>query len=391
MLGIVALSMTALLAAPTSQPASHSNTIQNQLSVEDAYFVESPWAVVGDPGNRGIYPEEQQEGTHSGIGAVNYTYRISKLEVNCRQYYEFIIAYAPFYFEDYPENFVATETFTGELMYLTQEASGIWTSRHWGVPTAMGWEYAARYVNWLHNGRINERWAFETGVFDTSTFAPLPDGTYAVEEFHSPNARFWLPTIDEWTKAAYWDPNKWDQYADQMGSYWLYPNMTDVSLIPLLLPRDGGQRNGGYLFPFPRDVGNFPNEKSPWGVLDMAGGVSEWTEYLQDNFTFHSRGHMGSSFYHLVYNEPPDPLFTDKDRLSQSAASLTYWATLAGMRVVTTEFHPADMDRNGLVNTLDLFEYAQLYMGGDGVADYNNDGELSPVDIQIFVGLMSIR
>lgn len=384
MLGIVALSMTALLAAPTSQPASHSNTIQNQLSVEDACFVESPWAVVGDPGNRATYPEEVIVGFLSDIGSVDYTFRMSKLEVSCREYYEFMLAYAPYYFEDHPEVFSASAAFTGELFYLTRDASGIWTSRHWDIPVPMAWEYAARYVNWLHNGKIIERWAFETGVFDTSTFAPLPDGTYAVQQYHSPHARFWLPTVDEWTKAAYWDPHKWDQYADQMGSYWLYPNMTDVSLIPLLLPRDGGQRNGGYLFPFPRDVGNFPNKKSPWGVLDMAGGVSEWTESLQDNTTsFHARNMFGFSFF----STREDEIY---DRLSIINGSLTHWPD-NGIRVVTTEFHPADMDRNGLVNTLDLFEYAQLYMGGDGAADYNNDGELSPVDIQIFIGLMSRR
>ena len=54
---------------------------------------------------------------------------------------------------------------------------------------------AMRFVNWLQNGQGSG--GTETGVYTIS------DG---ISETRNPSASFWLPSENEWYKAAYYDP-----------------------------------------------------------------------------------------------------------------------------------------------------------------------------------------
>ncbi len=55
---------------------------------------------------------------------------------------------------------------------------------------------AMRFTNWLHNGQ---------GSGDTESGAyTIGSGT---DEVRSANAKYWIPSEDEWYKAAYYDPN----------------------------------------------------------------------------------------------------------------------------------------------------------------------------------------
>jgi len=164
----------------------------------------------------------------------------------------------------------------------------------------MSWEYAARYVNWLHNGKSNEPAAFENGVYDTSTFTQNPDGSWNHQAAHNPDAKFWLPTYDEWTKAAYWDPAK----ENGEGGYWFFPNSSDADSRPGLLPGEGGERNAGDGPLFPLDVGSFADTQSPWGLLDMMGGESEWTETAFRLDHLDQRAAGGSAWYSDQYDFP---------------------------------------------------------------------------------------
>ena len=74
-----------------------------------------------------------------------------------------------------------------------------------------------RLCNWLHNNCL-------FGRQDEKT---TENGAYALCEnlvAHSPEAMFWIPTDNEWYKAAYYDHIKDGPY--QQG-YWKYPNRTN--------------------------------------------------------------------------------------------------------------------------------------------------------------------
>src|SRR5690606_29529858 len=119
------------------------------------------WVTVGAPGNRPTTPDETPWWGDRPLGAVDYKFRIATKEVTVDQWFEFVKAYAP-YHEGTPD----TPRFLGRSVRWTG-VPGEYTI----VPgtgqfaTRASFHYAARYVNWLHNGKGTEREAFESGVY----------------------------------------------------------------------------------------------------------------------------------------------------------------------------------------------------------------------------------
>ena len=226
------------------------------------------WCHVGSAGNRAATAQEAP--IMPGIGSVGYEFNMSQVPVTVGQYWEFVEAYLPHY-----ESPGANFDFTGNWIHIDLQGNVFPPEQQWlNRPARPSFEYAARYVNWLHNGKVNESWAFESGVYDTSTFTGNSDGTYNHVAAPAAGATVWIPTIDEWTKAFHYDPSK--NGGGEEG-YWLYPHSSDIAPIPGL-PGEGGETDAGspdFLFLF-QDVGSYPNAASPWGLLDASGGEREW-------------------------------------------------------------------------------------------------------------------
>ncbi len=231
------------------------------------------FAKIGHPGNRDTIPSEVPLRPWLEVGRVDYVYRISTTEVNATQWLEFVEAYAP-YWTGSPSDpsFTSWYIYPGAGQYVIQPGA-----EHW--PVQVSWESAARYSNWLHNGKGSGQEAFENGAYDTSTFTIDPQtGNYNHQRTHNPDATFWLPTWDEWVKAVHYDPNR---YGAGVEGYWQYPNASDTWLISGL-PVNGGETNAGPALitagVWGMDVGSYPYVIAPWGLLDSSGGWSEWTE-----------------------------------------------------------------------------------------------------------------
>ncbi len=233
------------------------------------------WATITHAGNRAANATEAPFllGAPSP-GRVDYEYRIATKEVTVGQWYEFVQAYAPFYHGDRSD-----PSLTGLDIYPTsldpQQPAGfrIVTGRE-NRPATMSWQFAARYANWLHNDKAMTAAAFETGAYDA---AGLP-GTPNVFPRRLPGARFWIPSVDEWTKAVYFDP---DRYGTDQPGYWMYALGSDRPGIPG--PPGVGQTAAGYSLAGSTslDVGSYPESLTPWGLLDASGGVQEWTDSSQ--------------------------------------------------------------------------------------------------------------
>lgn len=78
----------------------------------------------------------------------------------------------------------------------------------------VSWFDAARFCNWLHNGQ---------GSGSTGTGAYTLTGAMSGIVLRNSDARFWIPTEDEWYKSAYYDPTK-----GGTGGYWLDPTRSDT-------------------------------------------------------------------------------------------------------------------------------------------------------------------
>jgi hypothetical protein len=231
------------------------------------------WVTVRAPGNAAYFGQDPG-GDVTGRGGVNYNYRIMRTQVDYTDWMEFANAYRPYSKGIGRPQFEGVWGFwdSNEGRYRTPDFA-----QNWG--TEVGWEYAARYANWLHNGKVNEQWAFENGAYDTSTFTLNDDGSSNYQQTRNPDARFWLPTLDEYLKASYYDPDK-----NGVGGWWTRPNGTDNDLF-MALPEDGGETygfigtlNGGFGWPGGWDLGQYPETETPWGMLDVSATTREFTE-----------------------------------------------------------------------------------------------------------------
>ncbi|MGD9691451.1 MAG: hypothetical protein AB7G17_01265 [Phycisphaerales bacterium] len=197
-------------------------------------------------------------------------------EVSASQWIDFVRAYAPY---------VGAEFFSGTFVPGSIQFSGFSTQgvpQYFVVPgyenvaVSVGWRYAARYVNWLHNDRALTREAFENGAYDATTFSTNPDGTFNDQLTHNADARYWIPTLDEWVKAVHYDP---DRYGPGQEGYWMFPYAQAEQLISGYPGEPGAQTSSGIVDLYGSiDIGAYPDSTGVWGLLDASGGLPEWTE-----------------------------------------------------------------------------------------------------------------
>jgi formylglycine-generating enzyme required for sulfatase activity len=246
-----------------------------------------------------------------GKGAVPYNFRIGKFEVNNNQYAAFLNAVAA----DDPHDLYSTNMSFN--IHGGIERSGSPGDYSYTVKPGMDHQPvvwvdfydALRFCNWLHNGQ-------PAGSQDATT---TEDGAYsltpevlATENVpRNPGARFWLPSDDEWYKAAYYQPFA---AGGDPSDYWLYPTRSND--VPFSEPPPGGVNSVNACCETGRmatDVGAYVNSPGPYGTFDQAGNVQEWTEWTNE-FDFHNRRVRGGSWsYNEFYSKSTDFEFDTTD------------------------------------------------------------------------------
>ncbi|MFN5945006.1 MAG: SUMF1/EgtB/PvdO family nonheme iron enzyme [Phycisphaerae bacterium] len=260
------------------------------------------FVTVGAPGNADASPQDFPLLDLRGvgpIGRVDYEFRIMRTEVTTSQWLEFVEAYTPFYSGTFPQA-VNDWGLQGLNLYSAtgNDADPQWfmfpgSDRH---AADVSWVHATRFCNWLHNGKVNAAWAFETGAYDTSTYVDQGAGVWTGQGQRSPDARFWIPSLDEWTKAMFYDPNK---FGPGVGGYNAYPTGSDIAPVSGL-PGTPNATTSVNLGPDRFNVGSYPSAASPWGLLDGSGGLREmveWDGLPPGQLGGMSRGTSNSSFF----------------------------------------------------------------------------------------------
>ena len=260
------------------------------------------FVTIRDPGNVG-YNRQDPIGFATGRGSVDYEYRIGRLEVTTQQWLGFVNAMHTS--GEISDQFFAIPFYWGAEVDPNYSGPGQKFRLQSGNPNAgmlpvqsIDWYAAAYFCNWLNNGQPDSFSEIQTGAYDTNTWRLDNQGQLSIADPHLPEAKYWIPTFDEWQKAAYYDPEK-----DGDGGWWLYPNSSDALQTPGI-PGVGETSAGldiGDAAAFQIPLGSYFNQQSPWGLLDVSGGASEWTEdYLRpDLTTFRVIGgsRAGSQFY----------------------------------------------------------------------------------------------
>ncbi len=239
----------------------------------------------------------------TGRGSVPYVYRIEKTEITTAQWVRFYNAFsarpdpAPISLIGHPVWWGASidPSYHGPgTRYIAPGVAG-------QLPVAgIDWRTAARFCNWLCNNKSTDYSALDHGAYDTSTFGYDAQGRFTDQVAHTPGAQYWIPTLDEWIKAAHFDPN---YNGAGQGGWWTYPISSNTA--PIYGPPPGfpngsaaNQANSGFAIgqggQWSIPTGSYPNAASPWGLLDAAGGVREWTESIYENSVSLSRVLDGS-------------------------------------------------------------------------------------------------
>jgi formylglycine-generating enzyme required for sulfatase activity len=265
----------------------------------------------------------------TGRGRVDHEYRISRLELTTSQYLEFVNAAAAHNSLDlgwalwWGAEIDPTAPTIRYRLINTPDAGQ-------RQVTNITWREAAMYCNWLHNHKSADHDAILNGAYDTSTFGQGPDGLSFTDQLtHHPDARFWIPTYDEWMKAAYYDPNR---NGPGQGGWWLYGNASDIPLVPGL--PGAGTTNAGLILQDAQQrdmiVGAYQTVQSPWGLLDVSGGASEWTEESQLFPNEGNRTRIAKGAY------AGDLAYVAQDAAWGAYAYWPYFSSTTGLRIASS-------------------------------------------------------
>ena len=231
------------------------------------------FVAVGSPNNPAYHGPDVNNAV-TGRGAVPWQYKIGQTEVTTGQWMEF---YNTFYGRapglNTPASWGAVATGNPNVPFRlsTQPSASLWPV------SGVTWRTSAMFCNWLHNDKRTDIGAIQNGAYDISTFGNVGN-VFTDQRQHNPDARYWIPTLDEWLKAAYYDPNYGGQNVG--GWWWKSVNGTNTDLV--YGPPGQGQANTGFMLPNGGEsqipLGAYPGTRSPWGMLDAAGATREFTE-----------------------------------------------------------------------------------------------------------------
>lgn len=237
-----------------------------------ALGVSIPTVLVGDAGN----PTDPT----TGYGAVNYAYRIGTTEVTNAQYAAFLNSTASIsdghglYSVSMTTNVFGGINRSGSLGAFVYAAKPGMENKPVNFVDAYD---AMRFANWLNNGQ---------GAGSTETGAYTFENAIPEQVVRNAGASWFIPSIDEWYKAAYYQP------ADAGGdtdNYWLYATRSnDVPIRAFVNDPSLNIANPGPNVANYNDGVNFltsvgtagPLSESYYGTSDQAGNVAEWMDTI---------------------------------------------------------------------------------------------------------------
>jgi formylglycine-generating enzyme len=240
------LGMIAIFAATAAIEHIQADTFGNGANTFDIEFV-----TIGDLGNA-----TDTTGNPNPVGSVPYAYRIGKFEIS--------------------ELMIDKANLLGGLG-ITKDSRGPDKPA-----TSTSWNEAARFVNWLNTstGSVPAyKFALQPGNVGYSANVNIELWTIN-DAGYDPNnlyrnrlARYFLPSVDEWYKAAYYDPTS--------GVYYDYPTGSDLAPTAVA----SGSVTGTAVYTGaslgPADI-TLAGGLSPYGTMGQGGNVRELEETDSD-------------------------------------------------------------------------------------------------------------
>lgn len=138
----------------------------------------------------------------------------------------------------------------------------------------VSWNEAAQFANWMTTKYGGGKPYYKddgSGKMSIPTEGGNPISHYDWAVTKGKSTTYFIPTEDEWYKAAYYDPDKGDR-----GGYWNDPTGSDA----LPSPTAGGTRKNTAVFYFQKQPCRCDNAGclSPYGTMAQGGNVLEMSE-----------------------------------------------------------------------------------------------------------------
>jgi len=237
------------------------------------------WKTVGSIGNAA--------NPTTGLGRVTENFKISAYETTISQYADFLngsYAGKQGLYGVYNTNIGATNNLNppdGVGITRTGSAGSYTYSVRTGFADRpvnnVSWFSAARFVNWYANEKSTTATATETGTY--TLVGGQTSGSVAAR---NAGAKIFLPSADEWTKAAFYSPatqsyTKWPTQSDTIPTATL--PTADEQITAANTANYRPQTGGGT--PKMTNIGTYVNTTSTYGLFDMAGNVTEMTDTAQ--------------------------------------------------------------------------------------------------------------
>ncbi|MFO0915252.1 MAG: SUMF1/EgtB/PvdO family nonheme iron enzyme [Pirellulales bacterium] len=353
----LALFLTALCTPPTLL-AETFGTGANQFTID--------FVTVGNPGNAA-----DTTGTPNPAGSVPYVYRMGKYEIS--------------------RDMVIKANSQGELGITLADMTAFGGNGTNRPAAGISWNEAVRFVNWLNTSQGFEPAYKVSSQPDDVGYSANTDillwqtgdlGYNAANPFRNTLARYFLPSVDEWYKAAYYDPNA----NGGAGGYWFYPIGSDTTPTAV----SGGTAPDAAVYKQllaqgPADVNN-AGSPSPYGVMGMGGNVWEWEEtevdLVNDNGASF-RGLRGGSW-------TTGPFGLQASNRGGDAPSFEF--NIIGFRVASLPvFVCGDFDKDLDVDSADLVDFLSAWTGEGGTGatpdrgDCDVDGDVDSADMLTFL------
>ncbi len=279
----------------------------------------------------------------TGLGAVAYPYYIGTYEVTNAEYAAFLNAVAA----TDPHELYSPLMARGD--YGGIDRSGSSGSYRYAARAerankpvnCVSFWCAARFANWLTNGQPVGPCGpttTETGCYNLNGVTNPPNTTITRDATAWANGGVAIANVDEWCKAAFYQPAA--KGGDAAG-YWLYPTATNTRPGTSAANPDPGNNANytpsgfipGNMVPA-TDVGEFEHSSSYYGTFDQAGNVWEWLDTAPLSGAANSRvlGGGASAFDDGIFQSTYDPRGTARDPISK----LWDW----GFRIVRLPPHP---------------------------------------------------
>lgn len=300
------LSLSLLGCGENGVSNSVSSVCPQGNGVVSGKLITYPTVSVGDPGN---------SNDANQFGAVSYKFNMGKFNVTIAQYAAFLNAvakadvyelYHPRMGEDMNVAGIQRSGKPGSYLYTVLNNGGDSSNRPIAYVT---WFDAARFANWMANGQpegLQEASTTEDGAY---SLRGILSGSAVGKNVCNPNTgqtiTFWIPTENEWYKAAYYTNN---YESTSKPGYYLYATQSNTApgnivgsspnQMNVIVGVNFSVTQNATLYAtqnYLTDVGAYTGSPSYYGTFDQNGGLYQWNDL--DGKPFPYRGVRGSFWF----------------------------------------------------------------------------------------------